>query len=163
MEELLQFLQNYGWQLGLIAIAGILILGFLKYTGIFKGIEETYRHYIYLGISIGISVLAAIIYLAAVGQLTFSYACIIAAAIYALNQTFYNIFDITPINELLKKLLDIAVDFIKTHILKTEGETENLTENTENLTDTDAKDAESGAEDAGTPEDTSGEEITADN
>lgn len=131
MEELLTFLQNYGWQLGLIAIAGILILGILKYTGMFKNIEEKYRHYIYLAISIGISVIAAVIYLACVGQLTFSYACIVAAAIYALNQTFYNIFDITPVNELLKKILDFIIEFIKTKILKQTTEEEQTEESEE--------------------------------
>ncbi|MCD8371808.1 MAG: hypothetical protein LUD27_00710 [Clostridia bacterium] len=141
MEDLLAFLQNYGWQLGLIAIAGILILGILKYAGMFKSVEEKYRHYIYLGISIGISVIAAIIYLACVGMLTFNYACVVAAAIYALNQTFYNIFDITPVNELLKKLLDAVVNFIKSKIAtQTESDAADADTVDEDTADTDTAD-----------------------
>lgn len=109
MEEILVFFSTYGWQLALIAIAGIIVLGILKYCNLFKKIEEKYRHYIYIGISVGLSLIATVIYFACVGKLTADNVGLlfgIAGAIYALNQTFYNIFKVTPINKLAVMLLD---------------------------------------------------------
>ena len=104
METLLEFFKNYGLPITIIAVVGIVILGILKYCNLFKKIAENKRHYIYFAISVGLSVLATIIYLLIVKQFT---------AIYALNQTFYNIFKITPINELGRKLLDFIVSIFK--------------------------------------------------
>jgi hypothetical protein len=106
MENLLLFFQKYGLAITLIAIAGIAILGILKYCNLFKKIEEGKRHYIYLAISIGFSVAATIIYLLIIKRFDWTYMLIVASAIYALNQTFYNIFKVTPVNELIGKLLD---------------------------------------------------------
>lgn len=106
MENLLIFFQKYGLAITLIAIAGIAILGILKYCNLFKKIEEGKRHYIYLAISIGFSVAATIIYLLIIKRFDWMYMLIVASAIYALNQTFYNIFKVTPVNELIGKLLD---------------------------------------------------------
>ena len=106
MENLLLFFQKYGVAITLIAIAGIAILGILKYCNLFKKIEEGKRHYIYLAISIGFSVAATIIYLLIIKRFDWTYMLIVASAIYALNQTFYNIFKVTPVNELIGKLLD---------------------------------------------------------
>ena len=106
MENLLLFFQKYGLAITLIAIAGIAILGILKYCNLFKKIEEGKRHYIYLAITIGFSVAATIIYLLIIKRFDWMYMLIVASAIYALNQTFYNIFKVTPVNELIGKLLD---------------------------------------------------------
>ena len=106
MENLLLFFQKYGLAITLIAIAGIAILGILKYCNLFKKIEEGKRHYIYLAISIGFSVAATIIYLLIIKRFDWTYMLIVASAIYALNQTIYNIFKVTPLNELIGKLLD---------------------------------------------------------
>lgn len=107
MENLLLFFQRYGLAITLIAIVGIAILGILKYCNLFKKIQESKRHYIYLAISVGFSIIATVIYLLIVGQFEWQYMLLVASAIYALNQTFYNIFKVTPVNELLLKLLDI--------------------------------------------------------
>lgn len=113
METLLEFFKNYGLPITIIAVVGIVILGILKYCNLFKKIAENKRHYIYFAISVGLSVLATIIYLLIVKQFTAGYVVAIALAIYALNQTFYNIFKITPINELGRKLLDFIVSIFK--------------------------------------------------
>ena len=113
MENLLDFFKNYGLPITIIAVVGIVILGILKYCNLFKKIAENKRHYIYFAISVGLSVLATIIYLLIVKQFTAGYVVAIALAIYALNQTFYNIFKITPINELGRKLLDFIVSIFK--------------------------------------------------
>lgn len=106
MEELLTFLRLYGWQLSLIALAGIIILGVLKYCKVFKKFDEKIRHVLYLVVSVGISIIGAVIYLACVHQLTVEFAFVIAGAILALNQTFYTIYSNLSLKELLTKLLD---------------------------------------------------------
>ena len=106
MENLINFFTAYGLAITLIALAGIVILGILKYCNLFKKLEEKKRHYIYLTISVGLSLIGTAIYLLVVGQFEFNYFLLIASAIYALNQTFYNIFKITPINTLFRKILD---------------------------------------------------------
>lgn len=106
MEEFLTFLSIYGWQLALIALAGIIILGILKYCNVFKKFDEKIRHVLYMIISVGISIIGAIIYLAYAHQLTVEYIFVIAGAILALNQTFYAIYDTTTLKDLFAKLLN---------------------------------------------------------
>lgn len=121
MENLINFLATYGVAITIIAIAGIVILGVLKYCNLFKKIAENKRHYIYLAISIGFSVLATLVYLLIVKQFEIGYFLTIAAAIYALNQTFYNIFKVTSINKLATKILDFVLSFIKKKIAANGG------------------------------------------
>lgn len=104
MEELLVFLQTYGWQLALIALAGIIILGILKYCKVFDKFEEKVRHVFYLLVSVGISLIGSIIYLVCVHQLDVTLVFALAGAIFALNQAFYAIYDTTTLKALLKKL-----------------------------------------------------------
>lgn len=106
MEELLNFLRLYGWQLALIALAGIIILGVLKYCNVFSKFDEKIRHVFYLLISVGISIIGSIIYLACVGSLTVEFVFAVSAAILALNQTFYTIYSNLGLKELFLKLID---------------------------------------------------------
>ena len=112
MEELVVFLQSYGWQLALIALVGIIILGVLKYCNVFSKFDEKIRHVFYLLISVGISIIGSIIYLACVGSLTVEFAFAVAAAILALNQTFYTIYSNLSLKELFLKLIDWIKGFI---------------------------------------------------
>ena len=113
MEDLITFFQSYGLPITIIAVVGIMILGILKYCNAFSKLEEKVRHYIYMIISAGVSIIGSLIYLAIIKQFTVGYIFTIAGAIWALNQTFYAIFKVTPINELFVKILD----FIKNYII----------------------------------------------
>ncbi len=113
MEDLIIFFQSYGLPITIIAVVGIMILGILKYCNTFSKLEEKVRHYVYMIISAGISIIGSLIYLAIIKQFTVGYIFTVAGAIWALNQTFYAIFKVTPINELFSKILD----FIKNLIL----------------------------------------------
>ena len=97
---------NYGVAIMCIALAGIVVLGILKYCNVFKKLEEKYRHYAYLGISIVLSVVGSVIYLACVHELTFSIVCSLATVIFGLNQAASAIYANTPIKELVVKILD---------------------------------------------------------
>lgn len=106
MDELLVFLQTYGPWLALIAIVGIVILGVLKYCNVFKKFDEKIRHVLYLVISVGISIIGSVIYLACIHQLDVTYIFTVSAAILALNQTFYTIYSNLSLKELFLKLID---------------------------------------------------------
>lgn len=106
MDELLVFFQQYGLWLTIIAVLGIVILGVLKYCKVFSKLEEKVRHILYLVISVGLSIIGSVIYLACVHQLDISYIAVLAIAIFALNQAAYTIYDTTTLKELVAKLLD---------------------------------------------------------
>lgn len=109
MNELIIFFQNYGLPITLIALLGVIVLGILKYCNVFSKIAEKYRHWIYIGISVAISVIGTVIYLAIAGQFDINYILTISAALFALNQAFYSVFKATSINDLGTKVLDIIV------------------------------------------------------
>ena len=108
-QQFTTFVASYGWQLALIALAGIIILGVLKYANVFSKIDKENRKPIYLAISVGFSVIASAIYLAVIKQLEIKYFCAVAAAILALNQTMYSIYENTKLRDLLHKILG-AID-----------------------------------------------------
>lgn len=132
MEELIAFLGNYGWQLALIALAGIIILGVLKYCNVFSKLEEKARHALYLVISVGISVIGSVIYLACMHQLEASYVFAVAAAILALNQTFYAIYSTTSLKELLSKIVS---KIIKAFTKKKSTSTPSIEDTTDSSSD----------------------------
>lgn len=110
-EAILRFAREYGLGIAIIALAGIAILGVMKYCNLFKGIEEGHRHYLYLAISVSISIIATLIYLGIVHQFTPEYIITVATAIFALNQTAYNIFKVTPVNDVCTGILDILKEW----------------------------------------------------
>ena len=113
MDEIITFFGKYGLVLTLIALAGIIILGLMKYFKLFSNLDENQRHYLYIFISVGLSVIGTVIYLLAIGKFEWQYILSVAAAMWALNQTFYNIFKVTSINDIATKALDWIVTKFK--------------------------------------------------
>ena len=105
-QQFTTFVANYGWQLALIALAGIVILGVLKYANIFSKIEKENRKPVYLAISVGLSIIGSAIYLAAIKKFEFGYFAAVAFAILALNQTMYSIYENTNLRDFLHKIFD---------------------------------------------------------
>lgn len=116
MEQLLNFFAQYGLWISIFAVVGIAILGVLKYCNLFTKIEESKRHYIYIGISLGFSLIATAIYLLIIKAFDWTYFFAVAGAMYALNQAFYNIFKVTPINKLATQILDWVVRLFKSKV-----------------------------------------------
>ena len=107
MEELIIFYNTYGWQLALIALLGIIILGVLKYTNAFKKIEKPKRKPVYLAITVGFSLIATCVFLAATNQFNVEYLVAVTTAIYGLNQIFYTIYENTKLRDLMVLILEI--------------------------------------------------------
>lgn len=118
MEELQMFFINYGWQLGLIALGGVILLGILKYANAFSKIEKEKRKPIYFLFSIGFSLIATIIYLSVIGQFEIGYLVTITLAIYMLNQTMYAVYEQTKLRDLLNKILNYLLGKLKDKIVK---------------------------------------------
>ena len=134
MEQIENFFQQHGLVLTIIAVVGIILLGILKYCNVFSKVEEKYRHLIYLAISVGVSIIASIVYLAIVKQLSVGYVFGIAGSIFALNQAMYAIYANTPLKELLNKV----INFIKNKITgNKENNTEETTTEEKNVTNSD--------------------------
>lgn len=131
-QQLTTFVANYGWQLALIALAGIVILGVLKYANIFSKIEKENRKPVYLAISVGLSIIGSAIYLAAIKKFEFGYFAAVAFAILALNQTMYSIYENTNLRDLLHKIFDEIDSKIKSKIKsKIEAKENKVTEEKE--------------------------------
>ena len=112
MDELLTFAAKHGIWLTVIAVAGVICLGILKYCGVFDKYDEQTRHYLYVGISVAISTLGGCIYMAIVGDFTVQAAAALAGSVFALNQTFYNIFKATSLNKLVVMIMDKIKEYL---------------------------------------------------
>lgn len=117
-EQLIRFVARYGWQLALIALAGIVILGVLKYANVFSKIDKEKRKPIYLGISISLSIIGSAIYLLVIHNFEIMYFITVSLAIYALNQTMYSIYENTSLRDLMHKVFDTIIQKIKTKKIK---------------------------------------------
>lgn len=115
-QQFTTFISTYGWQLALIALAGIVILGILKYANVFSKIEKENRKPIYLAISVGISLIGSAIYLSVIKKFEIGYFFAIAIAILALNQTMYSIYENTNLRDLLHKIFGAISQKIKSKI-----------------------------------------------
>ena len=134
-QPLIDFFAAYGWQTGLIALAGVIVLGILRYCKAFEKLgDDSTRHLIYCASSVGLTLIGIAIYLLCT-QWNWAAFLALAPVVWALNQTMYNLFKVTKLNDLVKKI----VDLIKKFILKTEAieevvevKEEEATEETEN-------------------------------
>lgn len=106
MNELLEFLKSNGWQLTLIAIAGVIILGILKYTNLFKKLDKKIRHALYIGISVALSLVASLIYLICTDGFAVDSFFALSSMVFALNQGAYALYDTLTLKELFNKILD---------------------------------------------------------
>ena len=106
MNELLEFLKSNGWQLTLIAIAGVIILGILKYANLFKKLNKKVRHALYIGISVALSLVASLIYLICTDGFAVDSFFALASMVFALNQGAYALYDTLTLKELFNKILD---------------------------------------------------------
>lgn len=122
METFINFFTTYGLWLTGIALFGVALLGALKYLGAFKKLDEKTRHYIYLGIVTVYCAAATAIYLAVAGKFSLPYYIAALAAMFAINQTAYNVFDTLTINEFISEYFGKFIELLKRLIKKKQEE-----------------------------------------
>lgn len=113
MNEIVTFFMTNGLELTIVAVVGIVILGILKYTCVLKKLPEKYRHFIYLTVSVGFSFIASAIYMKSKHIFEVSSYITLCGMIYALNQTFYNVFKITSLNKLVENIIDCIIETVE--------------------------------------------------
>lgn len=110
---IIEFFEAYGWKLTLIALSGIIILGILKMLHVFDKIPKNYRKYIYAGISSALSIVAAAIYLRLTNGFLWGTFGVCAAAIYALNQVAYALYENTGLRAAFRKIGNMVIALFK--------------------------------------------------
>ena len=133
MDELIiNFIKTYGLPLGLIALGGVVLLCILKYGNVLRKRAEKWRHFLYLTITIGFSLIASAIYLAASGQFSAEYFFAVGLAIFTLDQAIYAIIKATPAGDLVSGLFDKLKAAIKKKTSATAAELPVVEQNDEN-------------------------------
>ena len=118
LELFTNFVNVHGWQLALIAFAGVVLLGVLKYANVFAKIEKVKRKPIYFAISIGFSFIATVIYLLVIKQFDWSYLITVTTAVYTLNQAMYAVYETTTLRDLVSKILTYFGEKLKSKTSK---------------------------------------------
>ena len=92
MELLAQFFSNYGLVIGLIALAGVILLGVLKYCKVFEKVKnDTVRHLLYCVCSVGFTLIGVIIYLLCSHGWNWTFFITLIPVVWGLNQAMYNL------------------------------------------------------------------------
>lgn len=148
LTAVVSFVKSYGWQLALVALAGIIFVGILKYFNVFEKVDKSKRKYIYFPMSSVVSLGGCIAYLFFVrseqthAMTVIDWVCFCIAvvmytvAVYALYenlgirsliQAFFNAIgkNMTKISELIKKAFtkNITTDELKEMALKLGSDT----------------------------------------
>lgn len=110
---ILDFFKNYGWQLGLLSLSGIVILGLLKKIGVFKKLDDKYKKYVYSGISALLSIIACTIYILVTSKFEIISYLTMCGLVIVLTITAYHIYEHTGARWVWNKFVDLLWDAIK--------------------------------------------------
>ena len=110
---IIDFFKNYGWQLGLLSLSGIVILGILKKIGVFNKLNDKHKKYVYSGISALLSIIACTIYILITSKFEIISYLTMCGLVIILTITTYHIYEHTGARWLWNKLFDLICDAIK--------------------------------------------------
>ena len=109
-----EFFKNYGWQLTLLALSGIIVLGFLKWVGVFNKVKADVKKYVYYGLSCILSIIACTIYILATHTFAWASYGILCGAVIGLTGAVYTIYENTGLRKVWKMfVLDNVAKFFK--------------------------------------------------
>lgn len=104
---IITFFTSYGYHLGLLAISGIFLLGFLKLTGIFKKVPTDKKKHLYFTISCIISIIACTIYLLVAHQFTWVDYGTLCGSVIALTMVTYNLYECLGFRAIWQQILKL--------------------------------------------------------
>lgn len=110
---IIDFFKMYGWQLGLLAFSGIVLLGFLKKVGVFNKLKKEYRKYVFFGISAVLSIIACTAYLLIINKFEWVSYLVLCAMVFAVTYFGYGIYEHTEARWLWNKFIDLIVAGVK--------------------------------------------------
>lgn len=105
---IITFFTSYGYHLGLLALSGIFVLGFLKLTGIFKKVPTDTKKYLYFGLSCALSIIACTIYLLIVKQFTWISYGTLCGSVIALTMITYNLYEYLGFRAIWQQILKLV-------------------------------------------------------
>ena len=97
-----EFFKNYGWQLTLLALSGIIVLGFLKWVGVFNKVKADVKKYVYYGLSCILSIVACTIYILATHTFAWASYGILCCVVIGVTGAVYIIYENTGLRKLWK-------------------------------------------------------------
>lgn len=112
-EMVIRFFTTYGWQLGIIALSGIVLLGVLKAFGVFNKIASTKRKYVYTAVSVALSLVGGAAYLGIVGNFDWKAFLVMVPLVYSVNQIAYNVYENTGVRAAFRAIFGKIVDRLK--------------------------------------------------
>lgn len=128
VDVIINFFTTYGWQLGLLALSGIVVLGFLKKVGVFKKLKDDYKKYVYFGLSCLFSIVACTIYLLINGAFAWGSYAVLCLMVMVVTIVSYHIYEHIGLRwvwnkclDLIGKLIKYVVQQIALNTLTTEG------------------------------------------
>ena len=110
---IVDFFKMYGWQLGLLALSGMVLLGFLKKVGLFNKLKKEYRKYVFFGISAVLSIIACTIYLLLINGFEWVSYLVLCGMVFVVTYFAYGIYEHTGARWLWNKLIDLVVLGVK--------------------------------------------------
>ena len=110
---IVDFFKMYGWQLGLLALSGMVFLGFLKKVGVFNKLKKEYRKYVFFGLSAVLSIIACTAYLLIMNSFEWISYLILCGMVFVVTYFGYGIYEHTGARWLWNKIVDLVVLGIK--------------------------------------------------
>ena len=110
---IIDFFKMYGWQLGLLALSGMVLLGFLKKVGVFNKLKKEYRKYVFFGLSAVFSIIACTVYLLLINGFEWVSYLVLCGMVFAVTYIGYGFYEHTPARWLWNKLIDLVVLGVK--------------------------------------------------
>ena len=108
-----EFFINYGWQLGLLSLSGIVLLGFLKWFGAFEKLAKNVRKYLYFGLSCVLSIVACTIYVLACGTFDAVSYLLLCVAVIGITIVAYHFYEHTGLRTAWNKVLNLIEKLFK--------------------------------------------------
>lgn len=105
MSVITHFFTNYGWKLGVLALSGIVLLGFLKWVGVFKKVPDKAKKYVYVGVSTLFSIASCTIYLLVTKTFEWAGWGIMSGAVFSVTTIAYQIYEHTGLRTLWKTVV----------------------------------------------------------
>lgn len=110
---IVDFFKMYGWQLGLLALSGMVLLGFLKKVGVFNKLKKEYRKYFFFGLSAVFSIIACTVYLLLINGFEWVSYLVLCGMVFVVTYFAYGIYEHTGARWLWNKLVDLVVLGVK--------------------------------------------------
>lgn len=107
------FCKTFGWKLCLLAVAGIVILGCLKWFGCFKKINDKYKKYVYFATSCAISIISCTIYILVMHKFVWYNYLLLCGSVIVLTQAVYGLYEMLIRPHWKKLVLDNIAKLFK--------------------------------------------------